>query len=198
MYRQLMRDTLRGTNNGATNVDPTAPIPHPGQPTNYQMTPALGGMGPYVNQEVNAFNAPQTIPGTWNGRPIPPSPTSTSVHIPGYGNAPVNYQPGMSDAAFNGTPPPSASGWHPTNTRALMGGLLARYMNESMTPQQWAGMLQGQGQPQPQQQQQQTAFMPAGMYGRQAMQMAGVRGPDSYPNGLLGGGKGGAYRPRGK
>lgn len=140
------------------------------------------------------------VSGTFNGRPIPPSPTSGGVNIPGYGNVSVPYTPGFGDAALSGRPPPDASGWHPTGTRQLFGGLLSQYMNESMGPQQWAGTLQ-QGQAPPAQQQQQT-FMPNGMYGRQAMQLAGTYSPntppgDTYPNGLLGG-KGGGFRPGGK
>jgi hypothetical protein len=65
------------------------------------------------------------------------------------------------------------------------------------------GLLAQVPQPAPQpQQRQQSAFMPNGMYGRQAMQLAGTYSPntppgDTYPNGLLGG-KGGAFRPGGK
>lgn len=196
---QAMLDALRGMNTRTATVDPNAPIPRPGQPTNTQIAPMLGNMGAYVNQDVNAFNAQQTVPGTWNGQPIQNQPTSTNVAIPGYGNVPINHSMGMSDAAFNGTPPPSASGWHPTNTRALFGQLISQYMNESTTPQQWAGLLQQQGQAG---QQQQAPYMPNGMYGRQAMQLAGTYSPntppgDTYPNGLLGG-KGGGFRPGGK
>jgi hypothetical protein len=195
MLGQLYMNTLRGMNNHTASVDPNAPIPRPGQPTNAQITPLLGNAGPYVNQDIDAFNAQQTIPGTWNGQPIPQSPSSTSVNIPGYGNAPVTYSAGMGEAGFNGSEPPRGSGWRPRNFNQLFAGVLSQHMNESMSPGQWAGLLQGQ---QPQSApQQQTAFTPAGMYGNQAMQMAGVRGPDSYPNGLLGG-KRGAFRPGGK
>lgn len=64
-FNQLMLDSLRGMNNrgSGSSYDPNMPIPRPGQPTNYQMTPLMGSYGPYVNQDITAFNAPQTIPG---------------------------------------------------------------------------------------------------------------------------------------
>jgi hypothetical protein len=126
---QALLNTLRGMNNGAATVDPNAPIPRPGQPTNTQITPLLGNMGPYVNQDVNAFNAQQTIPG-----------------LTGYAPPQQVQQP----------------------------------PGQQMPPSQ---------------------FRPAGLYGRQAMMMAGLLSPnsppgDTYPNGLLGGKD--AFRPGGK
>lgn len=194
---QAMVDTLRGMNTRASGstYDPNIPIPRPGQPTNYQMTPLLGDMGPAVNQDINAFNAQQTIPGTFNGRPIPQSPTSTSVNIPGYGPAPVTYGPGMGEAAFNGTPPPTPTGWHPSRTRQLFAGVLAQHMNNTMSGADWQAML-ASGNGQNMQGGQRQTMPPPGTYGRQAMNMAGLLAPppgDTYPSG----GKG-RFRPGGK
>jgi hypothetical protein len=191
-FNQLRLDTLRGMNNAGSGAvyDPNMPIPRPGQPTNYQLPPLLGSMGSYVNQDVNGFNAPQTIPGTFNGRPVPQSPTSTSVTIPGYGSVPVGYGGGLSDQSFYGSEPQNgvSAMW-----RQLVPGLLSNSTAQGMTPELAQSLVPGQ---QPIAPPQSATNMP-GAYGRQAMQMAGLRGPDSYPNGLLGGGKGG-FRPGGK
>lgn len=180
-YRQLYLDTLRGGNARSSTVDPNAPIPLPGQPTNTHINPSFGSAFPnssYVNQDTDAFNAPQTIP-------LPGQPTP-------YGMTQAQPLPGGTPMNLNGGPP--NGGWGDTarlreRWSGLIGGLLAQ--------QQPPGIPQAAPQAPLGQQQQQASFAPAGMYGRQAMQMAGMRGPDSYPNGLLGGGKG-PFRPGGK
>ena len=148
-----------------------------------------------MNTNTAAGDANAPIPGTWNGRPIPQNPTSTSVMIPGYGNAPVTYGPGMGDPAFYGTPPPTGSGWRPNfdRTNSLMSGVMSQYMNDSLSPEQWRGLLPGRGASVPALPTQ--GAIPMSNYGAQASQMAGLLGAAPQPQqqmggGLLGGGKG--------
>lgn len=70
-FRQPMLDVMRQmqTTTAGSAYDPNTPIPRPGQPTNTQITPlpfsnnvSPGAMN-YINQDINAFNAPQAIPG---------------------------------------------------------------------------------------------------------------------------------------
>jgi hypothetical protein len=217
MYRNMMLEGLRSSNNALAGGYQNAPIPRPGQPTNYQI-PSTGlaeqfspQAGNYINQDLSAFNAQQQIPGQsglmpgaaagmWNGRPLPQQqPTSTNVSIPGYGNVPVNHNSaGLSAGSMNGPMQPSGSGMERTlgvGLNRLIPGLLSEHANETMTSDQWRGLL-----PAGQSQQGQLARGPGfsgGAYGNQAAQMAGVM-PARNPNGLLGGKRGGGFRPGGK
>ena len=128
-------------------------------------------MQQYQQQFSQSAAAP--IPGTWNGRPIPQTPT---------GSVP--------------------SGMHPSqqNAQGLLNGVLSQYMNNSYTPEQWRGLLPaGAGNQVPQVAPQ--PFAAAGPYGGQAARMAGLLPApapnDTYPHGLLGG-KRGSFRPGGK
>lgn len=150
-------------------------IPMPGQPTNswytqQQQIPGQSGL------------MPGAAAGMWNGQQIPQTPQ--------------NSQPGW---MRTGDISPHTSEMAPRNTRSLISGLMSQYMNGAMTSDQWRGLL-----PAGQSQQGQLAQGPGfsgGNYGNQAAQMAGVlpaRNPnDTYPNGLLGGKRGG-FRPGGK
>lgn len=156
-----------------------------------------GQYNQYMNETYlpqQAFNASASMPipgvtgsyGGYGGIPLPGQPTDYMPQM--------QSLPGGTPMNLSGGPP--NGGWGDTaatreRTRALIGGLLAQQQSPVIP----------QPAPQPGQQQQ-TAFMPAGMYGRQAMQLAGTYSPntppgDTYPNGLLGG-KGGGFRPGGK
>jgi hypothetical protein len=136
------------------------------------------------------------------GMPIP----GVSGQYGGYGGIPTPGQPAdympQAQPLPGGTPmdvartpgPPTGNMGNTARTREaarnLIGGLLSQ-----MPPSSIPGSAP-QSMPQ-----QQSAFMPNGMYGRQAMQLAGTYSQntppgDTYPNGLLGGK--GAFRPGGK
>lgn len=187
-FNQAMLDAIRGMNTRTATVDPNAPIPLPGQPTNTQVTGLVGSRFPadsYVNQDVTGFNAQQTIPGQSGGYAGIPMPGQ-----PAYSMPQAQPLPGGTPMVPSGTG--GGNGWGSRlHTRELISGLLAQ-----MPPSSIPGPA-----PQSMPQQQQTSFMPNGMYGRQAMQLAGTYSPntppgDTYPNGLLGGK--GAFRPGGK
>lgn len=169
---QAMVDSFRNMNTRQSGAayDPNMPIPRPGQPTNYQMTPLLGSYGPYVNQDIAAFNGPQQIP--MPGRPAYTMPQAQQIP----GGTPMDLTDGGPTGQVGNTAAARA------RTASLIGGLLAQQPSPNIPMQQMA----------PQQQQQPMPMGPPGYYGRQAMGMAGLP-----PNGLLGGGKG-TFRPGGK
>lgn len=143
---------------------------------------------------VGRYDANQSFQNSFN-QGIP----GVTSQYGGYGGIPLPGRPAYS-------PPQPTAGTDlrlngPHRTQGMLGSAVAGLLTQLGQQQQSQQGQQPTSNLQPallSQQQQPTPFAPSGMYGRQAMQMAGVPGPDSYPNGLLGGGKGSAFRPGGK
>lgn len=126
------------------------------------------------------------------GQPIP--------GVAGQTTPPGGRVPGV---LGSGPPPdgsPPTSGWRPNmdSSRSMMAGLVSRWMNETMTPEQWASMAPpspATAQPHAMQPGQMGAG--PGPYAQQALGMAGLLGQQSQTPpiqyGLLGSHKG----PRG-